>query len=131
MFNSLKTYSVYFHKDAKEPLETIEVISSGFNVWAFIFTGVWCIYNKCWRALAFVAFIFFVVNSAGYLGYLNSVQVEVVSTIFAVWFGFEANSYKVESLESKGYSLYDVVSGFSEQDGIRRFYDRFVAKPAT
>ena len=126
MLNNLKTYNVIFRKDAKDPLETVEIVPNGFNLWAFVFTGLWCIANKCWRALAFLAIIFSLIIAAEYLQLVNNVQANILSLAISIWFGFEANNYKLKIFEENEYSTFTVVTGFNEDDALRRFYDKFI-----
>ncbi len=124
MFNRTKIYSVFVKRDAKNPLETAVVIKNGFDIWAFLFVGVWALYNRLWL-------VSLIVLPLSALMFANdSPPVALISILFSVWFGFEANNFKALKLQKKGYILFDVVTGTDKLAAETRFYDKYLMKPA-
>lgn len=120
MFNKTKIYSVYVKRDAESPLESAVLVKQGFNFWAFFFMPFWALYNRMWILFAVLMAIsvFFTMNDSELMG--------VISLLFNIWFGCEANNFRSSALERKGYLLFDVVVGIDEVAAQQRFFDKYL-----
>jgi hypothetical protein len=121
LFNRTKIYSVLLKKDSANPLEEAIFVAEGFNIFAFLFNAFWALFNKLW--LIFIALV--IVQGLVHSTQSNPILSQYILIFINIWFGFEANNFKISSLERKGYILYDTVTGVDETDAQRRFYDKY------
>lgn len=125
MFGKSGFYSIYIKSEDDDPFAEMETVKSGFNFWAFLFNGFWAIYNKCWFLLLtiFLIQMLFVISIKFAL--LSEELLNILSLIFNIWIGFEANNYKEESIKRKGYSLFDIVYARDSYEAKLRFIDKY------
>ncbi len=120
----MKIYTVHVKQGLTNPLEDAVFVKEGFSLWAAILQILWTIYNKMWicSAVLFAISILFVLLERN-----GIISVEVAGVlkigVFAL-IGFEANNWYQKSLESRGFTLFDTVSGTDLLDAQRRFYDK-------
>lgn len=122
MFTKTKIYSVYIKQGAANPLESALFIKQGFNLWAFILTAFWALFNRLWllSLIVGVVSVIFVLN--------DSAAFAITSMLFSIWFGFEANNFLSSKLEKKGYILFDVTTGIDKLAAEARFFDKYLLR---
>jgi hypothetical protein len=127
MFNRLKTYHVYAKRGSTEPLEDVILVQQGFNLFAFLFTGLWALFNRLWFLLLIIIAFNVALNFVGVAsGAISEVKASLISLIFKLWVGFEGDSFKNNKIENGNYVLFDIVSGYNETSALRRFYDKYL-----
>jgi len=129
-----KLYSVYIKPEDDAPHETAEFIEEHFSFWGFIFHGLWCLYHGLWvwAAIIIASWAIFVSQNADLLPFDLGFEFSVFTAlgmelILRAIVGFEGNHWRGAALKSKGYILSDVVSGVSELEAKRRFFDHWLA----
>jgi len=124
LFSGKSFYSIYLNPDSSEPISELEAVKSGFNIWAFLFTGIWALVNKLWS----LALLIFCVNVSIIVlskqGFINPVSAEFIGLLFNIWVAFEASYFKEQSLEHQGY----VLSSIEHQASVDEAKLSYVAK---
>lgn len=125
--NRLNLYTVHVKPEDAGSEKLPVFVSEGFSLYAFIMTGFWLLYHKIWLPLVWVLMF----NVA--LGFLMEFQVihptssVLLSLVFQLWIGFEANDWRRARLKKEGYVMHAMVSGTSEMQAEQRYFDRLVA----
>lgn len=120
---SRKIYNVYIKKDVSDPFEQMEFVPEGFSLLAVFLTFFWALYYRVWSLAAFSFAVLTALEFAYLQGFMPEDMTSVLRLVFSLWVGFEANDWRASSLERRGYILYDVVSGTSEEEARIRFLD--------
>ncbi len=115
----MKLYSVYVRKHAPNPLESALFVKQGFNFWAFLLTPVWSLYKRLWIVSAVLIAV------SVLLAHSDSIAFNLISVVFSIWFGMEANNFLTMKLERKNYILFDVVGARDKYSAEQRFYDKY------
>jgi hypothetical protein len=120
----LNVYTIYLNPKAKNIYQDALFIAEHFNIFAFIFTGLWAVANRLWYiAIA----IFFVQFSAAYIinfiG-LSAVQYGIIDFGFRILLGLYANDLQRYSLELKGHKLSDVIVARNLLEAAHRYYGK-------
>ena len=125
MFSRMKLYTVHLKPEdglLKKPV----FIREGFNLYAFLFTGLWALYQRLWLAL--VGIVIFHVA----LGYLLESHVLLkpsgvaIQLGFSIIVGFQANDWMRRRLAKKGYVLADVSASDSLLRAEQRYLERAI-----
>lgn len=126
----MKIYTVHVKPGTVSPYEKPVFVSEGFNVWAFIFTLFWAIYQRMWgMSLALVALnIAFV--SMGKAHILSEDSLIIVQLAVNVIIGFCANDWQRAKLAKSGYIVADISAGDSLLRAEQRYFERYLAHAA-
>lgn len=120
----LRVYTVHINPALPHPYEGAEFIEEGFSWRAFLFTGLWALYNQLWLVLLFIlffnAFLMYISDSEISASGIISVQLGINIII-----GYLANDWKRGKLKKKGFIIADIVTGSSIITAEQRFFDRY------
>jgi hypothetical protein len=126
MFTKTKLYTVLIKRNSAEPLKDAEFVRSGFNIWAFLFSSIWALFNRLWLVffllLGLEALNFYLPN---YL-LINTDGLDLLIIVIHILLGFEGNDLKIKNLQKKGYFIFDVTSGIDDLEAERRFFDKYL-----
>ena len=118
-------YRVYINEKAEAPLETARFVKEGFCIWALIFGPLWSLYSRLWLLSFIFISISVALTVAGNLGYVGQIQLQAVTIGINLLFAFEGRDWIADKLAYKGYKLFDIVTGDSEQEAQIRFFDNY------
>jgi hypothetical protein len=98
-------------------------IREGFNVWAFLFSGLWAFAHRMW--LVGIAIIAVTAAIAGALDYVGMGEAaEAVITLAAgVVIGASANDWRRAHLARKGWREVAVIAATDADVALRRYLD--------
>ena len=126
ILNTFKLYSVHVDPSADRPYETAEFVPEGFNIFAFLFSGIWALYHRLW-ILAFVLLCLNVlINVLGSHYGFHPASVMVLQTGIQVMVGFQGNDTRRVMLGKKGFIVADMVAAHTLLHAEQRFYDRYL-----
>lgn len=116
---------VFGNPEDSELLENLEIVKEGFNIFAFLFAGLWALYYRAWNLFPIVvlAQIFFV-GGVKY-GIFSADLLNFLSITFNLWVGFEASSFRERALKSRGFILMDIIWAQDEGDAKIKFIERY------
>ena len=126
LFGKGKFYSIFTDSNSETPLDDIEIVSNGFNFWAFIITPIWAVFNRCWLLAFIVVMCEVFAGVASQMGYLSALQAKVILAIFYLYCGLEAANFKEIALKKRGYVMHDIVYARDENSAKVRFMDKYI-----
>lgn len=133
-WNKPKLYSVYLHPEHESPYETAVFVPEGFNMWAFVFHGLWLMMHRMWFSGVVTLMIIFLVVQLPDSADLELISAVILRLGIQLFIGFEGNDMRRLHLARKGYLESDVVVGTSLLEAQQRYLDRrisFAAVDAT
>ena len=127
--NQNKLYTVHINPDHEDPYEQAIFIAEGFNLYAFIFHGLWILYHRIWVSGITILTLMISISML-----VTALDFSAASTIvlrygMQLMVGFQGNDLRRSHLTQKGYILTDVVTGNSLLDAQQRFLDRRLTSP--
>ncbi len=123
-FNKAKLYSVHINPEHEEPFETAEFVQEGFNIYAFIFTGLWMLYHKIWASGIVIILLMGLIAALGASFSFNPMSVLVLRVGLQIMIGLEANDLRRRYLSERGFIVSDIVTGTTLLDAQQRYFDR-------
>lgn len=126
ILNRFRLYSVHINPSALRPYETAEFVPEGFNLMAFIFGGLWALYQRLW-VLSFILFCLNIAidGMAEHFGF-SLLSMYVLQLGLQVMVGFQANDARRIALVRRGYIVVDMVAANTLLQAEQRFYDRYL-----
>ncbi len=123
LFSRLNMYTVHMRPEGESLSDRITFVQEGFNLYAFIFTTLWALFNRLWgltfmMAVANMSFIMLVE-----LLELNMLSLMLLQLGLQFWLGFHANDFIRSKLAKRGYAMSAVVSGENKIRAEQRFFD--------
>ncbi len=130
MFNRLKLYTVHTKASGSDALENPVFVREGYNIYAFIFTILWALYNRCY----YFAVLILAVNIAIVLAVELHVMGDAAATVtqIAIQFliGAHANDVLRDRLRRRGYIVQDITGADSLLRAQQRYFDRITLQAA-
>lgn len=124
----MKIYTFYKKEEA---LDTVIPIAEGFSWMAFIFSIFWPIYHRLWSMTIAYLIYYFVVGTLHTWKWIGEFEVLLLHFVFLFLMGATAYDWQRWSLKQQGYILFDIVSGTTKEEALRRFFDlHTLQKPA-
>jgi hypothetical protein len=119
----MNIYTIHTNKTDPNPLENAVFIKEGFSIFAAVLQGFWSLYHKMWlctAALIVLNISFMLLEKYAIItaGISTAMQIGVL-----VFVGFEANDWYRKSLETKGFKLFDIISGKDLDEAKKRFLE--------
>ncbi|MBI1275033.1 DUF2628 domain-containing protein [bacterium] len=125
MFGRLNLYSVYRPTRSNKPLEEMQYVPQGFNWAALIFPILWSLYHRLW----FITALLVLVETGTWWAMQHKLAdpslIMALKLCWDVYIGISANDWREAYLQSRGYTLADVVTGKGHMEAERRFLDRW------
>lgn len=118
MFFKPKIYSVYTKPDENDAYGKTVFVKEGFNIFAFIFGGLWALFNRIWLIAILLIFISASLEISG------KVQLSIISMLLSLWFGFEAHNFKTAKLLRKNFQLKDVVIAKNLTEAQQKYFEK-------
>jgi hypothetical protein len=123
-----QSYSIYepatVRHDIIDRAEDLVFVKDGFAFWAMAMPVIWLIYHRLWWGLAGFLVALGVLQGLAWLAGVDSESgTGLVSMGLSLAFGFLANDIRRRTLEHKRYALVGTVTGASQLDCERRFFD--------
>lgn len=120
----LRIYTVHIKPDSKDPYQHPEFVQEGFNLYAFLFGGLWMLYNRLWwSALCIILFNAGLSEVALRYGF-HPMSVLAIQLGFQALIGFHANDLLRVALKKRGYIVADIVTGDNKMRAEQRFFER-------
>jgi hypothetical protein len=126
----MQTYTV--HEGPQPPsdridrAEALRFIKDGFSLPAFVTAPIWLLAHQLWLgAFGYVAAAILILAANEWLG-LSDLAAFAAFVALHLLVGFEADTVERSSLEQKGWSSIGSVSGNSQLDCERRFFETWL-----
>lgn len=129
MFHSLKIYTVHVKPGAASPQEQPVFVREGFNWMAFLFTGLWTLYQRLWWPTLFVVGFNAVLMKFGQ-HLLSSESIGIAQLGFQLLVGYLGNDWIRARLKRQGYILADITAADSQPRAEQRYFERYLAATA-
>lgn len=107
----------------------IRFIRDGFSVWALVLPGAWLLWNRLW--LAFLGWLVAMIGFELMGRAFGDTTALIAATLFGVFLALEARDLQRWTLERRGWRFLGVVEGSDLEVAERRFFETWVAPPAT
>jgi len=122
----LHIYTVHINPSLPHPYEDAKFVEEGFNWKAFIFTGLWALYNRLWLA----AILMFIINGSILvltMHHSNAMGLSLIEFSWHLIIGYSGNDLIRSKLKKLGFIIADIVTGDSKLRAEQRFFDRYFA----
>ena len=126
IFGGMKVFTVHVKTDAVRSSEKPIFLREGFNIYAFLFTMLWALYQRLWWHAAGIMAAFVLLIQLGVHHFISSVSVGILQLAMQVLIGFAANDWRRRSLEKRGYIMTDITTGDSLLRAERRYFERYL-----
>lgn len=122
----MTTYAVFTGAEGPAPGDgEIEIVADGFSWFAFLATGIWCLWHRLW-----VEFALLLVAVSGLVGVavlLNPNTALGLAVLMAMLIGFEAPSIREAALTRRGYARRTDFAAASRSEAELRWLARAVS----
>lgn len=120
----MKIYTVHVRPDERQvPV----FVKEGFNIWAFLFTGLWTLYQRLWIPTAIIVMINIALATLMKEHILSEFGAVAVQIGFNFLIGFHANDWLRTRLQKTGYILADVAAADTLLRAEQRYFERSLA----
>lgn len=123
MLKRRKVFAVYVKETDEYPMETARYIPQSFSLLAFFIPPVWAFLNNMW-ILGIAIMAFFMLNAGAFNVGIPDQLSFAMELGFRVWIACQASDILEWKAKRKGYVLYDIVAGESEEEAQQRLLDR-------
>lgn len=107
-----------------EAMERAVFLKDGFNLYAFLFTGIWLLAKRLWLAFLIFAVLWLCLILGGRLVGINPLAIVLAQALIGVFLGLEGGRLLERKLTRQGWSLAGVVEGRKLEEAERRFFER-------
>ena len=115
----MKTYNIFIKQNKdNNAVEDVLLIKEGFNIFAFVFTVFWFLFNKLWL-FAGISFILINIFNFVFSFMVGSIYV----LLFSLLIGFEANNLLLYRFQREGYYFVGYTTGRNKKEAEIRFLD--------
>jgi len=125
----MKLYTIHLRPEdglQKKPV----FVREGFNFYAFLFAGLWALYQRLWVIFIFILLFNIAVGYALQTHILLKPSALVIQLGFNLLVGYLGNDWVRARLNRKGYLLADVSAGDSLLRAEQRYFERVLASAA-
>ena len=115
----MKTYNIFIKQNKdNNAVEDVLLIKEGFNIFAFVFTVFWFLFNKLWL---FAGISFILINIFNFV--FSFMVGSIFVFLFSLLIGFEANNLLLYRFQREGYYFVGYTIGKSKKEAELRFLD--------
>lgn len=127
MFHHMKLYTVHVRPDEPASHQKPVFVREGFNIFAFVLTVFWALYQRLWLQAAVLLAINIALISMRLHHTLNPLSMIILQLGYQSVIGFSANDWVRHRLARKGYIMTDVSAGDSLLRAEQRYFERYLA----
>lgn len=115
----MKTYNIFIKQNKdNNAVEDVLLIKEGFNIFAFVFTVFWFLFNKLWL---FAGISFILINIFNFV--FSFMVGSIFVLLFSLLIGFEANNLLLYRFQREGYYFVGYTTGRNKKEAEIRFLD--------
>lgn len=129
MLNRMKIYTVHAKPGARGAEKPV-FVREGFNWMAFLFTGLWALYQLLWWPALFIVAFHIALGMLAEHHLLSAASVSVVQLGFQVLVGYLGNDWLRGRLRRRGYVMSDVTAAETQLGAEQRYFERYLAAAA-
>ena len=119
----MRIYTINLPPPFTAPDRAPEVVRDGFSIGAFLFTGIWALWQGMWvRAIFLFVLGGVLAGMAAFFG-LDVFGQSLVSLAFMAWVGMEANDWHRGYYAKRGWREAGPVAAANSNGALRRFGD--------
>lgn len=127
MFGRMKIYTVHIKPGTVNPYERPVFVREGFNMYAFLFTFFWALFQRMWvHALGIFLVNLLLVLLVRY-HFISAEGISIVQFAMSVMIGFHANDWLRGHLAKRGYIVADISAADSLLRAEQRYFERYIA----
>jgi hypothetical protein len=127
MFGRMRLYTVHVRTDEPQLQRKPLFIKEGFNFAAFFLTGFWALYHRLWwQAAVMFAFNIVLPTVVGH-HFISHFGMVILQMGFNILVGFQANDWRREGLQKRGYIFADITAADSLLRAQQRYFERSLA----
>lgn len=127
MFGGMKIYTVHAKPDMVNAAEKPKFVREGFNLFAFLFTGLWTLYHRLWWPTAILVAVNVALIALGKRHLFPAETLTIIQVAVQILVGYMANDWLRAKLQRRGYVIVDIVAADSELRAEQRYFDRYLA----
>lgn len=129
MLPRMKIYTVHI-KPGPGAAENPVFVREGFNIAAFIFTGLWALYQRLWGVALLILAVNMAVILLGKAYIFTPPAMAIIQLGIQVLVGFHANDWLRARLRRKGHIIADIAAGDSLLRAEQRYFERYLSASA-
>ncbi len=123
----LKIYTVHLQPDVLPGQQRPVFVREGFNIFAFLFTGLWTLYQRLWLKTLFLVAFNVAVVWLDQQHLISSTGIGIVQFGVQILVGFQGQDWVRARLDRQGYVMADVAAADSMLRAEQRYFERVVA----
>ena len=116
----MKIFTLYT-KNSSSPLDSLKVVSEGFNIGAFIWSLLWLLYNQLWDYFIVCSLILLCLINLFEYERLSSSLLTIAMIIIPIVLGILGNDIIRKDLEKSGYKLIEIIAASSLDEAELKF----------
>ncbi len=116
----MKIFTLYT-KNSSNPLDSLKVVSEGFNIGAFIWSLLWLLYNQLWDYFIVCSLILLCLINLSEYERLSSSLLTIAMIIIPIVLGILGNDIIRKDLEKSGYKLIEIIAASSLDEAELKF----------
>jgi Protein of unknown function (DUF2628) len=116
----MKIFTLYT-KNSSSPLDSLKVVSEGFNIGAFIWSLLWLLYNQLWDYFIVCSLILLCLINLSEYERLSSSLLTIAMIIIPIVLGILGNDIIRKDLEKSGYKLIEIIAASSLDEAELKF----------
>lgn len=124
----MKIYTVHVKPGVGPTQEKPKFVREGFNLYAFMFTGLWLLSQQIWSHAILILLAQFAIGVCEGLGILSGANAVVMLLGIQMVVGLEGNDWLRARLSRQSYVLMDVSAADSLLRAEQRYFERYLAK---
>lgn len=121
----MKIFTLYT-QNTNKPLDSLKIVSEGFNISAFIWSLIWLIYNQLWNYFIVCSLILLCLLNLPEYWMLSSALLTIAIIMVPTVLGILGNDIIRKDLEKKGYQLIEVIAASSSDEAELKFLNNFL-----
>lgn len=112
-----------------DAVERAILLKDGFNIYAFLFTGLWLLAKKLWLAFAIFLPLWIALVVGGRLVGLHPLAIMGAQALAGVFLALEGGRLLERKLTRKGWTVAGVIEGAKRDAVERRFFEHAAMPP--
>ncbi|MDX1975256.1 MAG: DUF2628 domain-containing protein [Rickettsiales bacterium] len=127
-FNRTRIYTVHVKPSIPHAAEKPIFVLEGFNLYGFIFTGLWALYQRLWLQTILLVLTYALLSALVKQHMLGMASAGIIQFAIQVFVGLQANDWIRAKLTRKGYIVADVSVADNLLRAEQRYFERYIAK---
>ncbi len=124
ILRGMKIYTVHIKPDMLHAIEKPEFVREGFNIFAFLFSGLWALSQKLWWQAALLIGLYVLMGLLASRGFIQLETSALANLGIQLIAGLQGNDWVRARLSRSGYVLADIAVADTALRAQQRYFER-------